>query len=291
MEYFYGQEAEQYAFFRIPKALFTNPVYAKLSTDAKLLYGLMLDRLELSRHNNWFDGEGRAFIYFKREAIMEQLGCGHNTAAKLIQELEAADLIQRARRGLGMPAMIYVGKFVRGTPGVKKSEKRTNGRPGRGRQEVRNSDVHYMSNKTERNNTEKSILSDPSASPAPDRPKTRRTDKMGYEKILKENIEYGLLLSERPQDKEIIDGYIDLMAGVCSSHRQWIRIASDEKPRADVRRQLLRLNHDHIVYVLESMAATTSSIANIRQYTLAALYNAPSSIGEFYRHEMATSPM
>lgn len=288
MEYFYGQEAEQYAFFRIPKALFSNPDYAKLSTDAKLLYGLMLDRLELSRHNNWFDGEGRAFIYFKREAIMEQLGVGHNTAAKLIQELEGADLIQRARRGLGMPAMIYVGKFVRGTPGVKKSEKRTNGRPGRGRQEVRNSDVHYMSNKTERNNTEKSILSDPSAPPSPTRPKTRRTDKMGYEKILKENIQYDFLLSKRPEDKEIIDGYIDLMAGICSSHRQWIRIASDEKPRADVRRQLLKLNADHIVYVLDSMAATSTPIQNIRQYTLAALYNAPSSIALYTEHKLNT---
>ena len=291
MEYFYGQETEQYAFFRIPKALFSNPDYAALSTDAKLLYGLMLDRIELSRHNGWFDEQGRAFIYFKRESIMEQMGIGRTKATQLIQELEAVQLIQRVRRGMGMPAMIYVGKFVRGPRTANRTEKRPNGRPKSGPPLGQIPALSNKKNKTERNNTEKSILSDPSAPPSPVPPKTPRLDKMGYETRLKENVEYDLLLSRHPEDKDTIDGYIDLMAGICSSHRQWIRIASDEKPRADVRRQLLKLNADHIEYVLTSMANTTTQIANIRQYTLAALYNAPSSMGPFYRQQDATMPV
>ena len=297
MEYFYGQEADQFAFFRIPKALFTDPAYHDLSTDAKLLYGLMLDRMELSRHNGWFDGSGRAYIFFKREDIMEQLSIGQDKAAQLMKELEAAQLIERRRQGLGMPAMIYVGKFVRaGTrqrppkrealpPAPHRSEKPTNGGRENRRPLVGKTDLSYKKNKTEENKTENLILSPPPCAPdqrgaAPDH--QARPDKMGYERMLKENIEYDVLVAARPTDQEIIDGYVDLMAGICSSHRQWIKIASEERPRAEVRRQLLRLRREHITYVLDSMAATTTSIKNIRQYTLAALYNAPSSMAQYY---------
>ena len=62
--YHYGNEGEQYAFYRIPKILITDPYFKYLSTDAKLLYGLMLDRLSLSMKNNWIDERNRVYIYF-----------------------------------------------------------------------------------------------------------------------------------------------------------------------------------------------------------------------------------
>ena len=68
-KYFYGTEADQFSFYRIPKALFTNDCFKELSSDAKILYGLMLDRMSLSIKNQWFDEENRAYIYFSIEDI------------------------------------------------------------------------------------------------------------------------------------------------------------------------------------------------------------------------------
>lgn len=87
-KYFYGTEADQFSFYRIPKALFTNECFKDLSSDAKILYGLMLDRMSLSIKNQWFDEENRAYIYFSIEDIMELLNCGRNKAVKSLQELD-----------------------------------------------------------------------------------------------------------------------------------------------------------------------------------------------------------
>ena len=65
--YFYGTEADQFSFYRIPKALFTDSYFKDLSSDAKILYGLMLDRMSLSIKNQWFDDKNRAYIYFSIE--------------------------------------------------------------------------------------------------------------------------------------------------------------------------------------------------------------------------------
>ena len=74
--YFYGNEADQYSFYRIPKLLFKNEYFKNLSSDAKILYGLMLDRMSLSIKNQWFDEQNRAYIYFSIEDIMDLLNCG-----------------------------------------------------------------------------------------------------------------------------------------------------------------------------------------------------------------------
>lgn len=90
--YFYGSQADQYSFYRIPKALFKNDYFRGLSSDAKILYGLMLDRMSLSIKNQWFDHENRAYIYFSIEDIMELLNCGRNKAVKSLQELDSCFL-------------------------------------------------------------------------------------------------------------------------------------------------------------------------------------------------------
>ena len=84
----YGGEADQYTFYRIPKRMFDDPMLKQLSTDAKVLYGLMLDRMGLSLRNGWFDEEGRVYIYFSVEEIMAMLGCANAKCTKLLQELD-----------------------------------------------------------------------------------------------------------------------------------------------------------------------------------------------------------
>lgn len=112
MEYYYEQEAEMFTFYRIPKLLFTDPRYKPLSTDAKLLYGLMLDRMGLSLKNHKQDAQGRTYIFFRQEEAAELLGIGKNKTTKLYRELEQADLIERKRQGLTHPDIIYVGRLT-----------------------------------------------------------------------------------------------------------------------------------------------------------------------------------
>ena len=93
LDYFYGDEAEQYTFYRIPKVLFTDPAYRRISSDAKILYGLMLDRMGLSVRNGWLDDCQRVFIYFTLEDALEYLCCGHTKAVLLFGELDKIDIL------------------------------------------------------------------------------------------------------------------------------------------------------------------------------------------------------
>ena len=114
-DYYYGIEAEQYSFYRVPKVLFTAECFKSLSCEAKILYGLMLDRMGLSIKNQWFDEKNRVYIIFTVEEVMELLGCSRQKAIKTIAELDkekGIGLIEKKRLGLGRPNMIYVKNFL-----------------------------------------------------------------------------------------------------------------------------------------------------------------------------------
>ena len=112
--YFQGMECDMYSFYRIPKLLFTSEYFKNLSCEAKVLYGLMLDRMSLSIKNRWFDEEDRAYIFFSVEEIMEMLNCGRNKAVNCLKELDqekGIGLIEKKRIGLGKTNVIYVKNF------------------------------------------------------------------------------------------------------------------------------------------------------------------------------------
>ena len=113
LDYFYGQAGELFSFYRIPKVLFQEPRFQSLSTDAKTLYGILLDRMSLSLKNNWLDERGRVYIIFTMDEVMQALGCAGKKATRLMEELEhKAGLIERKRRGLGKPNLIYLKNFA-----------------------------------------------------------------------------------------------------------------------------------------------------------------------------------
>lgn len=112
LNYYYGTETEQFMFYRIPKVLFTNSYFKSLSNDAKILYGLMLDRSGLSIKNEWFDENNRVYIIYTLEQVMGSLNCGKDKGIKLFNELIEMGLIERIKRGCGKPAYIYVKKIV-----------------------------------------------------------------------------------------------------------------------------------------------------------------------------------
>ena len=116
LDYFYGQSGELFSYFRIPKALFQDCRFRQLSTDARTLYGILLDRMSLSVKNGWLDEQGRVYIIYTVREVQESLCCAEHKAVKLFRELEDIDLIERKRCGLGRPSLIYVKDFSSGLP-------------------------------------------------------------------------------------------------------------------------------------------------------------------------------
>ena len=119
-EYFYGKQSSQYAFYRILKQLFTDSQFDALSIEAKLLYGMMIDRMELSQKNGWIDAQGRVYIYFTVDDVKDRLHCANDKAVRLMRELDSdkgIGLIESVRQGLGKPNLIYVRNFVSGNEG------------------------------------------------------------------------------------------------------------------------------------------------------------------------------
>ena len=113
--YFQGMECDMYSFYRIPKLLFTSEYFKNLSCEAKVLYGLMLDRMSLSIKNRWFDEEDRVYIIFTVEELAELLNCGTQKVVRLLKELDVKSgigLIEKKRLGLGKPNVIYVKNFM-----------------------------------------------------------------------------------------------------------------------------------------------------------------------------------
>lgn len=114
-EYFHDYESEQFAFYRIPKVLFTDEYFHDLSSDAKVLYGLMLDRMALSIKNRWIDEENKVYIIFSLEQVMKHMNCGRDKGMKTLAELDTKKgigLIERVKQGFGKPDIIYVKSFV-----------------------------------------------------------------------------------------------------------------------------------------------------------------------------------
>lgn len=174
-DYFYGQSGEMFSYFRVPKILFRDIKFKDLSTDAKTLYGILLDRMGLSVKNGWLDEQGRVYIIFPVQEVMDALGCADNKATKLFRELEKFGLIERKRRGLGKPNLIYVKNFT--DPRFRNREKNGSGAADSAQQETAKS----RGNKTEWNKTEGSEP-DPFSSDAEDEPDERTPKNPGRSK-------------------------------------------------------------------------------------------------------------
>ena len=278
LDYFYGQAGELFSFFRIPKALFQEQRFQNLSTDAKTLYGILLDRMSLSVKNEWFDQKGRVFIIFTIEDVKRTLRCADNKATRLLRELEGFGLIERKRRGQGKPCLVYVKNFS--AESSKESVKNRDNDDSCGskiacQDPVKSRGIKKKENKTEMNNTNP-ILSDES-------------EKMKNRKLLEEffshSLEIDLLLRLYPDDEDTIYQIVDLLVDTCSTNRKLLHIAGDDKPAEVVRSRFMKLNADHIRFVLKCLAENSSPIRNMKQYLLASLYNAPTTMQLYYQNQ------
>ena len=293
-KYFYGTEADQFSFYRIPKALFTNECFKDLSSDAKILYGLMLDRMSLSIKNQWFDEENRAYIYFSIEDIMELLNCGRNKAVKSLQELDdekGIGLIEKRRQGFGKVTIIYVKSFIQeGCEEQKKEKSKMVKFTNQTSVEEEETEEVYISNSnnTNINNTNLSenksnhIVSADGIGSEEDEIETLHA----YQSLIKGNLDYDSLLVSHPHDKNQIDEIVDLIVETVMCKSDKVLIASNWYSGALVRGKFMKLDYSHVEYVLHCLEGNTSKIKNIKKYLLAALFNAPSTISGYYRAEV-----
>lgn len=271
-DYFYSEQSEQFAFYKVPKLLYTDLRFKGISSDAKTLYGLLLDRVSLSTKNKWIDEQGRIFVYCTVEAIEAALGCADQKAQKLLSELESIGLIEKKRQGLGKPNRIYVKNFIQ--PRISLNQNSENHYSGTVKitpQEPRKS----LTNKTEINNIYFSNT-DPFLSDEMD-------ERESYREYFYQQLSYENLLKNNPMDRDMIEEIFELILDTVCSKRAIIRIAGDDKPAAVVRSAFMKLESNHIEYVLTGLKENSTKVRNIKQYVLTALYNAPMTISNYYQ--------
>lgn len=308
--YYYGNEAEQFSFFKIPKLLVTHQYFKGLSNDAKILYGLLLDRMSLSVKNKWFDEENRAYISFSIEEIAETLSCSRGKAVKTLQELDSdkgIGLIEKRRMGQGNNTIIYVKNFMIQQEFISqqsnaeyaivsevqnlefKNSKNRNSRSSKNEiLEIKNLDPNKTKyNKTDINDTDSNHIVSIHAD------EKRRCDERydaethsAYQELIKDNIEFDSLLEVYPTEKESIQGILDLIVETVMSSNEKILIASSWYPASLVKNKFMKLNYLHVEYVLERLRSNTTKVRNIKKYILAALFNAPSTMDGYYRAEV-----
>ena len=299
--YFYGEESEQFSYFRIPRLLVRSKRFKTLSTDAKLLYGLMLDRMGLSAKHGWYDELGRVYIYYTLDEIQADLICGHNKAVRLLAELDTGKdgfgLIERVKQGQGRPAKIYVKKFtttdvpeaplsapISDFPDseIQTSQNQTSRLPLLGSQDFPKREASYLDNIYP-------DLSYPDPSIYPAKPqKSGWMERWSLKESVKNQIEYDTLCTQYAA--EDVDALVELISEVQSSTADAVRLGKEQIPIEIIKERFRQLTQMHVAYVLDSLRTTTTQINNIKAYLLTALYNAPTTMGFFYsaqvRHDL-----
>ena len=279
-DYFYGGQAGLFSFYRIPKALFTDARIRGISAEAKILYGLLLDRMGLSVKNGWTDDTGRVYIIFTTEEIMEALYCADNKATKLMKELESCGLIERKRRGLGKPSLIYVKNFI-----SESSEPRIQSRENHDSGTVKNATLESLKSRGIKNNQNNTDLSETDPFFSGEIAGTEyegKDDRTLYQEYFSRQINFEALIAGHPDDEDMLREMFELLVDTVCSKRRFIRIAGDDKPAEVVKAQLMKLNGDYLRFVLMCLKENTTQVRNMRQYLLATLYNAPMTMHSSY---------
>ena len=298
-DYYYGIEADQFTFLRIPKVLFTEETFKSLSLEAKVLYGLFLDRLSLSMKNGWLDDENRVYIHYTLETIMEDLGYSSGKCVKIMQELDdkkGIGLIERKKQGLGKPDIIYVKNFLKVMNETVDSSRKsaeskdlhnlkvkTSTKDNSGVSEDGTIDLPDLtSNNTDTNNTETKsiILSENGSSDLID-----GID--GFKQLIRDNIDYDSYMSiDSNNDKELFHELYELICDTVCIKRNTVRIGKTDYPFEVVKARFLKLDGSHLEYVIDCLNKSTSEIRDIRSYLLTALYNAPSTINSYWNQRV-----
>lgn len=327
LDYFHGSEAEQFSFYRLPKILFTDDRFADVSSEAKILYGLLLDRMGLSIKNGWIDEENRVYIYFKLDDVIDMLKIGKDKGIKLFAELDAekgCGLIKRRRQGLGKPTIIYVMNFVSQSEPEEQPESETDElcdfqtsekpRPGcRNSAEVLTSEKPISGVLKNRSlDFRKSRPSEVGKSNSKDNEfkynninntyanktysiSSYQQQKINMEDVIDEIEKYKNIVSKnidyeclkQNYGADMADGVLELITEIVCCRKPVVVVACQELPQSMVKERFLKLNYTHIEYVFDCLKKNGSRVRNIKSYTITMLYNSYTTIGHYYTAEVA----
>lgn len=282
--YFTKTSAEVFTFYRVPKALVVNEYFRSLSSEAKLLYGLALDRMSLSLENMWFDEIGRAYIYLSIEEITELLNCGKNKAITALKELEEVGLIEKKRQGKGKSNILYLMNFEVEEEVVKFKKQTSKSKAGDVKSE--NSDSRSLENKPI-----EVCFSDPNNNNFNNTYKNKNnilidSIEAEYAELIRDNIELDLLIERQPYNRELLEGIYDIILETVLGKSDSVMISGSVFPKEVVKSRFLKLNSSHIEYVAEGLSKNTSKVRNIKKYLMAMLFNAPATISAYYQAEV-----
>lgn len=294
--YFTGNEADKYTYYKIPKVLFTNKFFNVISTEAKVLYGLMLERVGLSIKNGWFDDQKRAYIFFSVEETMVFLNCKKNKAIKIIAELDAENgvgLIEKKRQGQGKPTKIYVKNFFIpvdnsiqdgsevGKTNFKKVKKSTS-------KGLKSQPLEVGKPNPSNKESSKPDFSDTESNPSsPEEKEKGRTEVLAEvnrcSQMIKRNIGYDQLVTDHPLDRDVINECYELILETVISEKDKIVVGKDCYPTEYVKSRFGELEYSHIEYVLDCLKKSTAKVKNPKKYMLAILFNATGTRDIHYR--------
>lgn len=286
---------DKFTFYRMPKILFVDDYFSTISCEAKVLYGLLLDRATLSKSNNWIDELGRVYVFYKQTEAMEMLNIKKNKVIAIFKELEDIGLLIRKKQGQGKPTRLYVLDFSNHTDedeensktnevvsddeeqtsdeNIKKEVKRLEKQTSKC---LKNKPLssNYI-NKTEMNKTESIYLSSNANQPTSENNENindRLIDRYNNAvNKVKKQIEYGYLIEN--YEKSTIDLIVSLIADVYVDDSS-ISVNNRTIVAEQARIEYSKLTQEHIEFVLESIANTKTRIKNIRTYLQSCLYNA-----------------
>lgn len=310
LDYYYGNESEQFSFFRIPKVLFTDERFKSISAEAKVLYGMLLDRMGLSRVNGWLDKENRVYIIFTIDEIQENLNCSKQKAVNMMAELDDKNgigLIEKKRQGLGKPNILFVKNFIyktaestENTGEFKKSRNHTSVSLKSRIQEVKKQDFKEYENQTsvgmnnglqevsnlERNNTNlnNTEFSHIQSYPISEDGQDGINQIKKYEELIKANIEYDVTYAtNRFLDKDV-ENIIALMCDVLTMpDHTTVKVNGVALPVGIVKERFFEIKSMHVDYILDALKENPSDIRNIRAYLITTIFNAPATISQYYR--------
>ena len=292
-EYYYGNQTETFNFVRVPWVLFTHPVFEKLSNNAKILYALLLDRMSLSRQNEWFDEGNRVYIIYTVEEAVKALKCCSEKVSKLFKELDDVNgigLITRKRRGLGKPSIIYVKNFIVDNDPDYTPENDNSDSPNSDDEESRIQDCGI----SEMQNTENPVsCAEENRSLETDKTDTIKnniiktdisnTENQSYQSvndceredataIINENIGYDMLTESNSSIADMITEIRNIMVDVICGERKVV-IGGKAVLAETAKSTFLKLTDEHILYVIDNISKLERKIQCPDKYICTALYN------------------
>lgn len=307
LEYLGAERAQGLPYFKLPILLIQHEAFKGIDMESKVLYSLFLDRVGKSalpkNVNNFTDIDGKLYIIYTVEEIMEELSIAKGTAIKYIKQLEDIGLIIRKRQGQGNPAIIYVMDYS--TVNFKESKKWTSRSPKSEPQEVQNLNLKKFNNQTSKslknellevqnldtnhlnnnqlnNNHINSILSYQSSN---DNCEINYSDYDEIRSDVKQQINFDLLKTEMPYE-EMIDDIFEIMVEVVGSQKEYFRISGEKIPTFEFRKRIEKIGKEDIELFVERFNQQENSIQNIKAYLLKSLYNLPTTSNAYWNNKV-----